>query len=136
MCTLHVVWAFNSIFTNQYILGTKELFNLPFLVLEARHLGGFTFCNFYRLSRHWVGFPRGFVVISYMNNLRSQLVLISDVLLYLHSQDYAHALSTSSTFSFTPAPSLQDIGLCFLQRQPRYTVYVLCTLYTLLPSQV
>ena len=29
---------------------TKELFNLPSLVLKARHLGGSAFCNFYRLE--------------------------------------------------------------------------------------
>ena len=29
---------------------TKELFNLPSLVLKARHLGGSAFCNFYRLG--------------------------------------------------------------------------------------
>ena len=29
---------------------TKELFNLPSLVLMARHLGGSAFCSFYRLG--------------------------------------------------------------------------------------
>ena len=28
---------------------TRNLFNLPFLVLKARHLGGFAICNLYRL---------------------------------------------------------------------------------------
>ena len=31
-------------------LKTKELFNLPTLVLKARHFGGSAFCNFYRLG--------------------------------------------------------------------------------------
>ena len=31
-------------------LGQKELFDLPSLVLKAKHLGGSYFCNFYRLG--------------------------------------------------------------------------------------
>ena len=31
-------------------LRTKELFNLPSLVLKARYPGGSAFCNFYRLG--------------------------------------------------------------------------------------
>ena len=29
---------------------TRELINLPLLVLKARHLGGSAFCNFHRLG--------------------------------------------------------------------------------------
>ena len=45
---------------------TKELFNLPSLVLKARHLGGSAFCNFYRLEvseQALGGIPLGFGIV-------------------------------------------------------------------------
>ena len=42
---------------------TKELFNLPSLVLKARHLGGSAFCNFYRLEVALGGIPLGFGIV-------------------------------------------------------------------------
>ena len=45
---------------------TKELFNLPSVVLKARHLGGSAFCNFYRLKvfeQALCGIPLGFGIV-------------------------------------------------------------------------
>ena len=45
---------------------SRRAFNLPSLVLKARHLGGSAFCNFYRLEvseQALGGIPLGFGIV-------------------------------------------------------------------------
>ena len=59
---------------------TKELFNLPSLVVKARHLGGSAFCNFYGLrvpKQALGGIPLGFGIVVWKINLLNFHVSLS-----------------------------------------------------------